>query len=494
MNKIRRSAAILLLLSALPAIQPAEAASSSYNLARIKLPSSATGEETVSTADTQKAQAELADSLLSTIEIDPATLAAFATFSPSYIAPNILGRLEDNQVAEMEIPLSSYSQLAGVISVGNNDADDDATAGEESITTIIYPAVLPAEVEDPIPDWFKAGLRSRQQVFDASFKMMMRNPASIEYADWNLPQPPRLPKEDFSFHGFLRRLHLPEISPEDAKIPEVEIPRKNWLHYFNVALQVSQAYLSSNWYQGGNSYVSGLFNFTWNVDLNQVYHPNLLFQSSLQYKLAVNSNPKGSLHKYNTSQDLFQYTLKTGLKAFNHWFYSLNALFNTQLFNAFPEDSKQRSSTLLSPGTFNLGLGMTYSLEKKGAKLTVSISPLAYNLKTCIAKDIDHLQFGIEPGRRTVSEIGSSAEANLTWKFTNNISWTSRMFLFTDYHYFLADWENTFNFQINKFLSTMIFLHPRFDSSSEWNSSKWHYWMFREILSFGVSYTFATPK
>lgn len=435
------------------------------------------------------------DSLLNSIEIDSITREVASINHSIFYIPNILGSLDRNQYGGDDIPLSSYSDLAGVVywnrPDGNEEPDEEGEENEVEDCTIIYPASL--EFSEAIPEWFVRSLRWQNAVKDASFKMMIRNPYTVEYADWNLPLPPRFHKDDHSFRAFLRTLNLPEEGMEVDVVPEVEIKHKNWIHYFNVGLQVSQAYVSSNWYQGGNSYVAGLFNFTWNVDLNTVFHPNLLFQSSLQYKLGVNSNPKGSLHKYNTSQDLFQYNLKTGLKAFNHWFYSLNLLFNTQLFNSYPEDSMQRNSSLLSPGTLNLGLGMTYTLSKNGVSLSLSISPLAYNLKTCIASDIDHMQFNIEQNRKTLSEIGSSAEANLTWKFTDNISWKSRMFIFTDYGYFLADWENTFNFQLNKFLSTQIYIYPRFDSSSEANT-KWRHWMLREILSFGISYTFATPK
>lgn len=432
--------------------------------------------------EARQRKAEQTDSLLNTIEVDSLTNYVFRAFPPLLNTPNILSNLEDLEDNKLAPEVPSYSKVMGVINAN------------DSLSSVIYPGTLAEELSDPIPEWLKLSLRFQNQIHDAKFKMMVNDPATVEYADWNLPEPPRLPKEDFSFHGFLKRLKLPEITPDLAIVPQVELPHKNWLHYFNVGLQVSQAYVSSNWYQGGNSYVAGLFNFTWNVDLNQVFHPNLLFQSSLQYKLGVNSNPKGSLHKYNTSQDLLQYTLKTGLKAFNnHWFYSLNLLFNTQFFNAYPDDSMQRSSTLLSPGTLNIGVGMTYTLNKKGVNLSLSISPLAYNLKTCLASDIDHLQFNIPQDKKTLSEVGSSAEANFTCKFTDNISWKSRMFLFTDYSYFLAEWENTFNFQINKLLSTQIYLYPRFDSSNESNS-KWRHWMFREILSFGISYTFATPK
>lgn len=474
---LRQSIASLLLISASATLYAGTSGNIFGNIRMHEI----SREEENRNFESRACEALITDSLLHSIEIDSLTSAVYSQFPPYLKSTGILGGLNEIQYPDIEIPAPRYMELAGVV---------NAT---DSTCTIIYPARLPQGVMDPIPEWFKKSLRFQNQLHDASYKMMLKNPATIDYADWDLPVPPRLPNEDYSFRAFLRRMHLPEPSVEEAIIPPVEIKKKNWLHYFNVSLQLSQAYVSTNWYQGGNSYVSGLFNFTWNVDLNTVYHPKLLFQSSLQYKLAVNSNPKGSLHKYNTSQDLFQYGLKTGLKAFNHWFYSLNLLFNTQFFNSYPEDSMQRTSSFLSPGTLNIGVGMTYTLAKNGLNLSASISPLAYNLKTCIAKDIDHMQFNIKQNRKTVSEVGSSAEINMTWTFNDNISWKSRMFLFTDYSYFLAEWENTFNFQISKLFSTQIYLYPRFDSSSE-TGTKWRHWMLREILSFGISYTFATPK
>lgn len=478
-------ALLTLMAMGMSAAIPASAADSGNIFGNIKIQKTPLQ---ISEEEAAKTRRNLAtDSLLRSITVDSLTREIYATFPPVILSPRILGGLNDAQYPSMELRIPSYSSLAGVVKATPADS-----VGENTFT-VIYPASLPAGISDPIPDWFKKSLRFQNQIHDASYRMLITNPAMVEYADWNLPHQPRIPAEDFSFRAFLRRMNLPEASPDEAIIPPVELKRRNWLHYFNVGLQLSQAYVSSTWYQGGNSYVAGLFNFTWNVDLNTVFHPKLLFQSSLEYKLAVNSNPKGSLHKYNTSQDLFQYNLKTGLKAWNHWFYSLNLLFNTQFFNAYPDDSLERSSTFLSPGTLNVGVGMTYTLTTQRLNLSASISPLAYNLKTCIAADIDHEQFNIKPGQKTVSEIGSSAEVNLTWKFTDNISWKSRLFLFTDYSYFLADWENTFNFQLNKFLSTQIYLHPRFDSSTEANT-KWRHWMLREVLSFGISYTFATPK
>ena len=45
-------------------------------------------------------------------------------------------------------------------------------------------------------------------------------------------------------------------------------------------------------------------------------------------------------------------------------------------------------------------------------------------------------------------------------------------------------------FSINKYLSTQIYAHLRFDDSATWNDS-WQYWQFKEILSFGLTYRFS---
>ncbi len=345
-----------------------------------------------------------------------------------------------------------------------------------------------------IPHWLKVGMTAERIHQDNLYKMMTDIPTSIQYAYWELPVPPRLPEDDNSFAGFLKRLDLPQVDTSAAVVPEIVQNRINWLHLVGGGIQISQAYISRNWYQGGNNYLALLFNFNWNVSLNTVYHPNLLFVSDLSYKLAINSNPRGSVHRYSISQDQFQYTLKTGLKAFNKWFYSLNLLFKTQLFTSFPEDSHQLKAKFLSPSEFNAGLGMTYNTKalKDRLALSVSISPLSYNLKACPSMRIDHTQFNILPDRKTRSEFGSNAELNLTWNFSDNISWKSRVFLFTNYHYFQGDWENTFNFAINKFLSTQLYVYPRFDSSANRLSTGWRYWQMKEILSFGLSYTFST--
>lgn len=377
------------------------------------------------------------------------------------------------------------------LSIAQNDTL--VTAPKSDIQTAIWDAyVEPWTYETP--EWLNVAARRNRMEQDFIYLYMVQNPTSIGYLQWELPKAPKLKDDKLTYSEYILSQFLPPIDSTEAVLPEMPQRRVHWLHNVNAGLQFSQAYISSNWYQGGNNHLALLFNFGWDVALNTVYHPNLMFNSSFSYKLAVNSNQKEAMHRYSISQDLLQYNLKAGVKAFKKWFYSYTLQFKTQIFNSFPTDSHSLAAAFLSPADLNMGLGMTYSTEALNSrlKLSASIAPISYNLKICSSNRIDPTQFNILPGRHTRSEIGSNGELTLLWDITSNISWKSRLFLFTDYHYFQADWENTFVFNINRFLSTQLIVHPRYDSSSVFGASNWHYWQFKEILSFGLSYTFST--
>lgn len=345
------------------------------------------------------------------------------------------------------------------------------------------------------PDWLRDALTQSRIMGDYMYSIMIYTPQYVEYTYWDLPVPPRLPEDDVTLSTYIRNLDLPEITVTDALLPEFEQKKKHWLHNFNTGLQFSQAYVSKNWYQGGNNYLQLLYNFYWNVQLNPTYHPNQIFESTVSYKLGINSIEQNAVgRKYSLSEDNFQYNVKYGFKAFKKWFYTLTGLFKTQFFRNYKTNTDIRSASFLSPADLNLGLGMTYSYanKKKTFNMTASIAPLSYNLKVCIDKHIDPTQFNIKVGHKTHNEFGSSGEVNMTWQATSNISMRTRLFAFTDYNYFQGNVETTWDFAINRFLSTQIYVNMRYDSSSDYNISRWHHWMMKEILSFGLSYSFST--
>ena len=392
--------------------------------------------------------------------------------------------------------------------IADSDAEGPILIGAPDSTVILTPAPdlepairiperedLPVAFGSATPDWLRRSRDTYRLEEDFIYRLMVENPYYIDYAYWKLPKAPKLPEEDFSFRGYLKRLNLPEVKADRPLEVHPDGERINWLHVCNVGLQLSQAYVSSNWYQGGTSHLAVLANFLWDVQLNNVYYPKLIFQSAVSYKLSVNSTPDDQYHEYSVSQDLFQYNLKLGYKAVKHWYYSFAAQFKTQFFNSYPANSETRSASFLSPGELNLGLGMTYTKENeaKTLKFSATVSPASYNLKTCIDPKVDPVQFGIRAGRKWLNEVGSNAEVNFMAKLWGNTTYTTRLFLFSDYKTFQGDWENTLNFQFSRLFSTQIYAHLRYDSSADSSvSRRWRKLMLKEILSVGISYTFST--
>lgn len=320
---------------------------------------------------------------------------------------------------------------------------------------------------------------------------------------------PRLVKKNIAFMEKAPKKYYAEVNPKDHTIElkeivlnapekiEIEVKKRHWIRSFEASLQFSQAYISPNWYQGGNNNLNMIANIYYNVKLNPKYHPNLLFESTMQYKLGMNSAPDDSLRNYSISEDLLQLNMTFGIKAAHRWYYSLTAQFKTQLLNSYITNKRQLNSAFLAPGEFTAGIGMTYNQANKAKTFTfdASIAPLSYNMKICIKPDneLSHATWDIKPDKKYKMTFGSSAEAKVTWKITSNISLRSRLFVFTDYGYLQGDWENTIAMDINRYLATQIYVHARYDTSTpRCDDPSWHKLQIKEIFSFGVTYKFSS--
>lgn len=362
---------------------------------------------------------------------------------------------------------------------------------------IIEPLTLhdvPLLTDDDPYAWLKALDYNQRLINQARHYYVINNPRNIKYFRATLPVPPR----NYRAHidPTTTKIILEETKVNSKAIsselnPDIEY--KHWIHNFDASLQFSQAYISPNWYQGGNKNLNMIGHLIYNVKLNPKFYPNILFDATLQYKLSLNNAPDDSIHSVNITEDLLQFNATFGYKAAKRWYYSANLMFKTQLLRSYATNSHDLKTAFLSPGELNLGLGMTYNYSnpKKTLTFDASIAPLSWNLKTCISPDLDQTAYGIEPGHKTVNSIGSSAELKLYWKLAYNIFYTSRLFAFTDYNYLQADWEHTIDFNINRFLTTRLYLHMRYDTETpRIEGSSWRKFQFKEIFSFGFAYHF----
>lgn len=323
---------------------------------------------------------------------------------------------------------------------------------------------------------------------------MINHPEQVRYNMSQLPQAPKTKRSKMEGKQPKLTITQPTVDKKqlNSEIGSPELQRKNWLHSFESQLQFSQAYISPNWYQGGNNNLNFILNAGWDVKLNSNYHPKLLFENSIHYKLALNSAPEDTLRNYSISEDLFQINTRFGIKAHKRWYYSATLQFKTQFLNNYAPNTRNLMASLLSPGELNVGLGMTYNYEnaKKTFNISASISPASYNFKSDINnRRINPTGFGIKPGHKFVNEIGSGVDGTLTWQIVYNIKLVSRLTAFTDYSYIQADWQNTLSFNINRFLSTQLFVHLRYDTQTPAVlDSRWHKLQLKEILSFGFAY------
>lgn len=345
---------------------------------------------------------------------------------------------------------------------------------------------------DVADEWLNKSLEERNSVSKLRFDAMVNRPQDVQYNEKDLPEPPKskVIKADPS----KRSVTIEERTFENVPTAQSEkVKVRNWIHSFSASVQVSQAYLSENWYQGGENNVNVLGDFVWNVKLNPNVYKKLLFENTVQYKVSVNSASQDSIRGYTISQDQFQINTKLGYKAIKNWYYSTNLRFKTQLLNNYKINTRDMKASVLSPADLNIGVGMTYSTALKNSKLKfdLSLSPLSMDMKLCREiKKIDPTSFGIESGKHVKASFGSNVEAKMTWQLSREMIWTSRLFAFTDYENVQGDWENTLNFTINKYLSTRIYVHLRYDNSVDKHDT-WKYWQFNEILSFGFNYRFS---
>lgn len=276
-----------------------------------------------------------------------------------------------------------------------------------------------------------------------------------------------------------------------SELATSEIKKQHWLNKFSTLIQFSQAFVSPNWYQGGNNSLNLLADFQYTSKLNTKFHPKLMFENYFQWRTAMTRTPDDEYRDFSFTENRFQISSKFGYKAFYTWYYSMQALLKTPIFNGYKSGTMTRTASLFSPGEFNLGIGLTYNVKSKNDKfnLSLSLSPISYNLKTCIDKEIDETTQGIERGHKTYSTIGSSIEANWNWQICYNVSWKSRVFFFTNYEKYQYDWQNQFAFKISRWFSANLTLDARYDSTMH-KTTQWYKAQLYELFSLGFSYSF----
>ena len=285
--------------------------------------------------------------------------------------------------------------------------------------------------------------------------------------------------------------YMQVVNPVDKASAENEfkVLKPNfWKKTAAASLQFSQYGISDNWYQGGestNALLSEL-KLTSNYDDRQ----RVQFENSLEIKIGFITAPSDTVHSYKTNADLFRLNSKLGVRAIKNLYYTIAAEFKTQFFSNYKTNTNDLISSFLSPAQLDLSVGMDYKLNKDKFNLSLMGAPFSYTF-VYISNDkiVNPSSFNVEPGHTSANLFGSKVTANLDWKIAKNISYISKLEYFTTYDKVIASWENTFNFQLNRYLSTKLFLHARYDDGVTLTEENDTYFQFKEMLTFGLAYT-----
>ena len=331
------------------------------------------------------------------------------------------------------------------------------------------------------------------EVDDALMGIYLNHPELIESSEKALRTAGEVGEE---FNAPLRQessiaTDAPLLTPQedtDAPVDVVVEKPRFWTYKGDYYLQFLQNYISGNWYKGGESNYSMVGSAT--MEANYDNKGKWKWDNKLEMKLGFQTSRADSIHSLKASEDLLRFTSKVGLQATKHWYYTLNFLAYTQFMRGYKNNDWFTYSDFLSPLNVNISLGMDYSVEWLNKHLTghIQLSPLAYNFRY-----VDRLSLaqrnGVDVGHHTLHDIGSMVTVDLLWKFSDNISWKTRLYGFTTYSRTEMEWENEFTFKFNRYISSKLFLYPRFDDATT-RDGHHGYWQFKEYFSLGFNYTF----
>jgi len=281
---------------------------------------------------------------------------------------------------------------------------------------------------------------------------------------------------------------------KSAKPERIAPKRRYWLYNGNHKIQLSQNYISQNWYKGGvrNVNLINRHDVTFNYKKDKFQTNNFA-----EWRLNIYTNPNDTIRHGSIGEDLVRIYSDFGYQAIHHWFYSANIEVKTQLFKNFGENSTQAISSAFAPLYVNIGfLGLRYQIEKtftkvRGKKINfnMDLSPLSVQYIAVLNKNIDPTRFGISENSHHLTNFGTAVNARWLIYFNKYVNFNSRFYYFTNYNTVTAEFENTLNMPINRYFSTSVYLFLRYDDNKQIvKDPTLGYIQINELLSFGFNY------
>ena len=277
--------------------------------------------------------------------------------------------------------------------------------------------------------------------------------------------------------------HIDSLTP---KRPDGPRPKENIIDILyerlsfhgSYGLNINQLALS-NWAAGGENTFAGkaFANFTL-LDHKKTFEQKLI--GNFAFGIARFAN-KG-IEKQDDKIDL---TYSLSRNSLTQWNLSSIVTFNTQFANGYkyPNDSTV-ISTFFAPAYLTLSIGCSY--KTKDERFQIYMSPVAGKVTFVMNQELaDKGAFGVKkgyydqdslwiPGEHIAPAIGVNVIINYKQSIGKNITYTTLLNTFFNYIERHDDdrlpidvnWENTVNFMITKYISTILFVHLKYDHNT----------------------------
>ncbi len=270
------------------------------------------------------------------------------------------------------------------------------------------------------------------------------------------------------------------------KRPDGPRPKENIIDILNDRLTFNGAYglnlnqiALSNWAAGGeNSWAGKAF-----ANFSLVYHIRT-FEQKLTGNFAFGI-ARFADRRIEKQDDKIDLTYALTFDSKTQWNLSVVATFNTQFANGYkyPNDSTVISG-FFAPAYLTLSAG--YSYKTKDERFQIFMSPFAGKVTFVMNQELaDKGAFGVRkgyydqdsvwiPGEHVAPAIGVNVIVNYKQPISKSITYTTMLNTFYNYIERRDDdrvpidvnWENTINFAITKYLSTILFVHLKYDHNT----------------------------
>lgn len=263
-----------------------------------------------------------------------------------------------------------------------------------------------------------------------------------------------------------------------------------WAKKGVAGVNLSQVSLS-NWSAGGDGSVAFDLYLNYSLDYKHAKH---LWQNRMELAYGMNNTSSNGVRKTN---DKIYLSSIYGYKIAKSWYASALLNFNTQFANGYDygSDSREFISRFMAPGYLMGGVGVTWNPKKW---FTATLTPATWRgTFVCSSRLSDEGAFGVDPGKRLLSEFGANLKLEANYEFLPNMTVYTRLDLFSDYLHDPQNvdvrWDIQLTMKINKWFSANLNLNMIYDDDVKFRQSDGRMsprLQFKEVLGVGFQANF----